>query len=126
VWAATIEPPAITPRVVGHLLHALTAIDLDFLRDNPATPALYRAGVRYREEPQGAERWRSIPWVLRAGWGDCEDLCCWRVAELRAAGERAFARSAFKRRAGGWLVHVFVERGNGTLEDPSRLLGMKG
>lgn len=125
-WTATIEPPGISPRVVGHLLHALTAIDVDWLRDNPSTPALYAAGVVYKRERLGMELWQSIPIVLRHGFGDCEDLACWRVAELRLRGEKAYAFSKRKRTPRGWLYHILVQRGDGATEDPSRLLGMKG
>lgn len=112
--------------MVGHLLHALTAIDLDWLNAHPTTPRLYAAGVVYKAERLGMEIWRSIPRVRALGFGDCEDLVCWRVAELRKDGENAHAFSKRKRTPRGWLYHILVRRADGTIEDPSQLLGMKG
>jgi len=57
---------------------------------------------------------------------NCEDLACWRVAELRLVG--VDARPAFTCDVlpdGSYLYHIQVELPNGTLEDPSRMLGMR-
>ena len=72
------------------MLEALCKVNEGHLADRPYPP-LYEAGVRYQRE-EGTEQWLDIPSVLEAGWGDCEDLACWRVAELRRqrrAGLRA-------------------------------------
>lgn len=54
-------------------------------------PSVYRAGLHYETE-KGTEIWPDIPSLLQgtmgkglyAGiWGDCEDLACYRTAELR-------------------------------------------
>ena len=54
-------------------------------------PAIYRAGVHYETE-KNTEIWPDIPSLLQGTlgpglypgvWGDCEDLACARVAELR-------------------------------------------
>ncbi len=56
-----------------------------------AYPLLYRSGVHYETE-KGTEIWPDIPSLLEGvmgkgvypgPWGDCEDLACYRVAELR-------------------------------------------
>src|SRR5262249_46365453 len=83
-------------------------------------PPLYHAGVHYEREPQGEENWQTAWGVIKSGSGDCEDLAAWRIAELREQGE--MARPALKHSYVGW--HVLVRRGNGTIEDPSRRLGM--
>jgi len=75
-------------RSMGHLLTALVAIDVDFLRAFPRTPLLYQSGVVYDRmqdevDACGDDAWADIPHVLAATRGDCEDLACWRVAELR-------------------------------------------
>jgi hypothetical protein len=58
-------------------------------------PSIYRAGVHYETE-KGTEIWPDVPSLLMgtmgkgnyAGhWGDCEDLACYRVAELRELPE---------------------------------------
>lgn len=123
-WIAVFEPPDLTDRVVAILIGALYQIDLGWLRDNPRTPKLYHSGVRYREEPRGKERWRSIPRVLELGWGDCEDLACWLAAERTLEG-RATVPTFRSRRVGGSVkYHILVRRPDGRLEDPSRVLGM--
>lgn len=124
MWSATIETARLDGRIVEHLCEALVRIDLDHLRQVPTLP-IYECGVRYAREPRGQERWASVPIVLGRQTGDCEDLACWRVAELRLSGDgqaRAVWRS--QRTARGWLYHVLVRHGSGELEDPSRLLGM--
>lgn len=124
-WRALFEPPELSDLVVEQLLRALFAIDLDWLRRHPRTPPLYQSGVRYEREP--FERWRSIPVCLEESAGDCEDLSCWRASELVLRGERAFPtwRKRWSQKRQGWLYHIVVRRGDGRIEDPSRLLGMR-
>lgn len=93
-------------------------------------PPLYSGRLRYIEEDYTSvhpEDWLDWLEVNRQGGGDCEDLACYRAAELRLAGEPA--RAVFHRRplpSGRTLFHIFVQRGDGSLEDPSRILGMPG
>ncbi len=91
-------------------------------------PPVYKAGVRYRREKcvdvecsQRFEDWQVPSVVMQLGWGDCEDLAAWRAAELRLQGEKA---RAVPRSVRPGLVHIVVRRGNGKIEDPSRILGM--
>lgn len=84
-------------------------------------PPLYKSGVVYRPEPAGQENWQSASETLRLGYGDCEDLVAWRVAELLEGGTDARAR-VLAIRPGLW--HVVVEYGDGWREDPSAVLGM--
>lgn len=86
-------------------------------------PPLYMAGVRYERE-QGTERWLLPSQVAACGVGDCEDLAAWRAAELRCSGEDPTAR-AIVVRSGPRTWHAVVERGDGGIEDPSRVLGME-
>ncbi len=86
-------------------------------------PPLYQSGVRYRAEEPGQENWRTADDVYTRGFGDCEDLATWRAAELQLRGELAgvdIKRSGFRR------FHARVRRASGRIEDPSKLLGMKG
>jgi hypothetical protein len=91
-------------------------------------PPLYKAGVRYENEPDnGIEEFACIEPVLKRGWGDCDDLAPWLCAELRNQGENAKIRIQWKRQPSGRkLFHIVVRRGDGTIEDPSRILGMGG
>jgi len=104
-------------------LKGLTAVDVVLLRRKPNCPKLYASGVRYRAEPPGRERWLTIPRVLRAGVGDCEDLAAWRAAELQVAG---VAAQAIVIRSGPRKFHAVVRWPDGRIEDPSKKLGMKG
>lgn len=109
---------------------------------NPIAP-LYMSGVRYKEDDPGREDWRDCLAVLKRGFGDCDNLCSWRVAELRAAGINAepvikwqhipkdiAIKLGYPERiipVGGLsMVHVLVRWPDGTIEDPSKILGMGG
>lgn len=107
------------------ILEALTTVNFLFLSTHHVKP-LYETGVRYRNEPKewANEHFDSVPIVLSRGWGDCDDLAPWRCAELRQRGERARIRIQWKRLPEGKLFHIVVRRENGTIEDPSRILGM--
>lgn len=127
MWRATLEVEAISDEVVEGFLRFLVSLDRAYLAQHPGTPSVFRAGVVYRREPKGQEFWKTIPRVLDDGHGDCEDLAAWRAAELNNAGERARAILRKRQRGdGSWLYHVVVERADGTHEDPSMILGMKG
>ena len=113
-------------RVLQIMLRNLMEIDEVHLLYHPETPGLYESGVRYMEEPPGQEDWYDIPTVLKLGYADCEDLACWRAAELRVrAGVAAMpVFKAFRRPNGSMLYHIVVALPDGSEEDPSRLLGM--
>lgn len=88
-------------------------------------PSLYRSGVRYRREQKGKEDWQLPSDTLKSGYGDCEDLAAgWRVPELWLAGEPN-ARIYLKI-VSPMLRHIQVRRADGSIEDPSKLLGMGG
>jgi hypothetical protein len=91
-----------------------------YLRDSEM-PAIENAGVRYERE--SGETWRHVAEVLADGWGDCEDLAAARVGYLRARGIDPAAR-VIVRRTGPRMSHALVRRGDGTVSDPSRELGM--
>jgi hypothetical protein len=108
-----------------------------------ALPPLYESGVRYREEAPGHEDWLDAPEVLRQRFADCEDLAAWRCGELRADGIEAepvikwqwINREAMIAQGyppdklptrGVWLVHCCVRYPDGSVEDPSKILGMGG
>jgi hypothetical protein len=112
---------------ISSCLKALTFHDMDYLRLHPETPPIYAAGVRYEEEPPGQDDWADIAECRRLGKADCEDLACWRAAELRikhriAAGPVSTRRN---RPLGGLLYHIQTKYPDGRVEDPSRRLGMR-
>src|SRR5215471_21158222 len=73
---------ALSRRTLDVMLDCLFQIDVLYLRAHPETPLLYKSGVRYAEEPRGQEDWQDVPTTLRMGQGDCEDVACWRAAEI--------------------------------------------
>ena len=105
---------------------------------------IYRIGIR---DPRKAEKLLRVKSIMRRVarvpcWdiqtsdnrvylpehdvtvSQCEDLSAWRVAELRAIGERAeFVLTKFDVR-GRPSYHVRVMRQSGQIEDPSLVLGM--
>lgn len=107
------------------LLEAQVKINQIYLRTH-SIPPLYQAGVHYENEPDdGMEEFACVEPVYMRHWGDCDDLAPWRVAELRNAGEKAKIRIQWKRQPSGRkLFHIVVRREDGTIEDPSRILGM--
>ena len=106
-------------QALGDAFVKLARLDL---QRTPNLPPLYSSGVRYVRE-QSTERWQMPSETYARKAGDCEDLAVWRVAELRQAGEPA---KLYLRRSGPRLWHAMVKRADGTLEDPSKKLGMKG
>lgn len=85
------------------------------------SPTLYESGITYRREPKGSEWWENasdVIGVVARRSGDCEDLAAYRAAELRYYdGEPARVRIVRTSRA----FHAVVERGDGSMEDPSRI-----
>ncbi len=68
-------------------------------RKGKPLPRLYESGVEYEREPwaKGLEEFADIVTMLRRGWGDCDDLCAARVAELLEDGEQADVRIYWRR-----------------------------
>lgn len=93
----------------------------------PRIPPLYSTTIRYRPEPNAGTGIEEIadPWtVLQRGWGDCDDLIRYRIAELLLNGERATV--AIADHAMG-MQHAMVRRASGAQPPPgipiSRKLG---
>lgn len=109
--------------ILSILLAALVETNIDYLKRNPNTPALYRSGVRYEREP-GTEIWKAIPKLYSDQRGDCEDLAAARAGELRVKGIAAKPYLKYGRVGGLSLYHVQVQWPDGHIEDPSAILGM--
>ena len=117
--------------ILQKLLEALTIANVAYLLKYPNTPLLYESGVRYLSEPPGRDDWQDIPDTLARGNGDCEDLACWRVAELRVRfGDRfatrriTVAQLPDDQGRSVTTFHISVFSPFFGREDPSRLLGM--
>lgn len=88
-------------------------------------PPLFKAGVRWKREETGKEHWQLPRETYALHEGDCEDLAAgWRVPELWLLGEDG-AR-IFLKVVNPLLRHILVRRADGTIEDPSKILGMGG
>ena len=118
--------------VLEKLLEALSLANAAYLLTFPHTPNLYESGVRYEQEPDGRDDWQDIPDTLQRRTGDCEDLACWRMAELRVRwGDRHSTWHVtvedIPNRAGQLVTtyHIQIRRADGHIEDPSRKLGMR-
>jgi hypothetical protein len=108
-------------------LAALVGLNVYFIQAH-RLPKLYTSGVRYQREGRKSdgtfhERWLTAPEVIRIGVADCEDLAAYLAAQRRLEGD-ATAMAIPRRSSIGW--HIVVQRGDGTIEDPSKVLGMGG
>jgi hypothetical protein len=115
------------------MLEALVSVNVDELeqfkaRTGKYPPVLYRSGIRYQRE-DGTENWQDVLRNFELGYGDCEDLACHRIAELRTVYQRAAKPFVTYRRGPNGEFHyhaVLAVKGpdGWRLEDPSRKLGM--
>lgn len=107
------------------LLDLLVRINELYLYVYPDTPLFRSTRIRYVEEPPGLEDWQDIARCLQMGIADCEDLCCWRIAELRVrfgVPARPIIIPQLERN-GRYLYHIQVWTPWG-VEDPSLERGM--
>lgn len=116
-----LELPSVTRESLSAALEGLTALAVQEIASGKVPRPLYESAVKYRRE--SPDIWSPPSRVLARGYGDCEDLACWRAAELQLAGVPARAEA---RRASRRMWHVIVRHPDGTEEDPSKQLGMKG
>lgn len=99
------------------------------LRRTPLPP-FHDCKIRYRPEPADslAEEWVDPYTVLERGYGDCDDLVIWRLAEiLNENGYRPDqGRDALPawplvaRIVGTGKYHVAIRHKNGKVEDPAK------
>lgn len=124
-WDETTHPEDIL-ETAYLLVECLARHNMLFLKYNPGTPPLYHSGVKYRAEKRD-EEFLDIGEVLKQGHADCEDLCAWRIAELRKDGHFANPHVFYfqePKNAIPWGFHIQVATATG-IEDPSVILGMK-
>ena len=123
-----VLPPEVKVQIIEKLLEALIFANECWLRaGNEGTPPLYQSGVPYVSEPPGRDNWQDIPRTIELREGDCEDLACWRIAELRVKFKepRAAPHVIYKELGDFTLFHIQVRRQDGSVEDPSKHLGMR-
>jgi len=115
----TLKIPA-SRAMLSAALEGLTAVDAVMYRQR-RYPKLYSAGIRYQRERVGRENWQTVAELYKSKVGDCEDLAAARAAELRMQGIPARAVAV---RTGARSYHALVRWPDGSIEDPSRILGM--
>lgn len=112
------------------LMRALCDVNETLLRAYPKIPDIYALGAagKLRYEPEnGTEEWQDILTTIKKGFGDCEDLACWRIAELRVRyGIHARPYIKWNDAHPNGRFHAVVELPDGRIEDPSAALGMGG
>lgn len=117
--------------VLRLFLENLIAINRVYLRRNPKTPPLYKAGVVYHR----TNVWDSIPDLYVRRKGDCKSLTAALIAQLRERGIAASPEFRFLRnpQSGRTEYHILANRDTKSgifgrrkmgREDPSRVLGM--
>jgi hypothetical protein len=110
---------------IKDMMEALCKVNIRYLQMyGERVPDIYKSGVVYDVE-DGTEEWLTIPYIMAAKWGDCEDLACWRAAEL-VVRHRVNAKPDVRARRinGVWRAHAIVRLPDGSTEDPSVKLGM--
>lgn len=138
-------PQASSERILRALLDALLVADVEYLRLHRDTPRIYQSGVVYEREPLPKEieqmypqcvtpckapvhpeEWKSIPFCIKDGYADCEDLASWACAERIVFDGMTGVNTDFSwRKIGSMIVyHIFVRHADGSIEDPSARLGM--
>lgn len=111
------------PLQLRRALEGFVRVSQAILRDRPGLPRLYASGTRYTREPRGRERWQSVEETIASKQGDCEDLVIARVAELRERDGIVAHPHVYQTKTPG-LLHTVVRMPDGSLEDPSLILGM--
>lgn len=104
------------------LLEGLVRLNLTQLRRG-LCPPIYQSGVRYQREPPGREDWQTALECYQRQRADCEDLAAYLAASYRLVGVEA---SCHVYQAAPGLKHVVCRLPDGTIEDPSKKLGMLG
>lgn len=116
----------VTKPVLDSALESVTKLNEQLIKSGSVPTfrrALARDNIQWRPEPPGDEHFDHAGIVQRRKWGDCDDLAPWHAASLRASGEDPDA-IAVVRKSGPTRWHAYVERSDGTTEDPSREAGM--
>jgi len=114
------------------LLETSVTLNRLWINAHPHTPEIYSSGVRYLEDhkrvwpPSAAtEDFCTIPEIISARVGDCDDLAPWRVADLRERyGIKCRPWIRWRDYQGITVYHVLVQYADDRIEDPSKVLGM--
>lgn len=122
-----VRDPARICRSIDALVMALAEHNAEYLR-RYWVPPLYLSGVRYKAQ-EDVDVFMDAAAVYRDKVSDCKNLVAWRIAEIVTfegipAGALTFSQEVEDERF-PYFFHVVVIRGDGIIEDPSRVLGMR-
>jgi hypothetical protein len=118
-------PPSVVADVVSSLVEALAKANQHLMMHHPLPP-LYSGHVAYDIEGED-ELFDDAAMVSNRGSGDCEDLVAYRLAELRLQGVPCEPLVTWQRAIEPGIpyrFHVRIIYPNGSVEDPSAILGM--
>jgi hypothetical protein len=116
----------VTSEVVEPILEAVTRLNQHMLAtgQTPTSHEAIASGAIWRPENPGDEFFDHGGTIASRGWGDCDDWAPLHAATLRATGEDPNAKVRMVS-SGPNTYHALVERGDGSIEDPSVAAGMK-
>jgi hypothetical protein len=124
----TVPKEHVDEDTLGKALEASTAVAQRQVASGSVPPlqdAIDAGQVKWTPEPkdQGFEGFDLPEDVMARGWGDCDDLAAWWAAELRESGDDPDAAPiVYQSKPSRW--HAVVQRGDGSIDDPSRWAGM--
>lgn len=115
----------VQPEVLDAALEAVTRLNEDMIekREVPIFKEALEQGIQWRPEPPGQEHFDHAAKVVGRGWGDCDDLAPYQAASLRVTGVDPDAKAVVVQ-SGPKRWHAVVERGDGSIDDPSADAGM--
>lgn len=116
----TMEIPG-DPAAIEAALEGLIGMNV-VLMGQRSYPPLYSTSIRYRLERPGRDDWQTCDRLYASGEGDCEDVVGVRVAELRRQGESGARPRVVPVPGRDDAFHTFVQRQDGTMEDPSKIM----
>lgn len=122
--------PIALAAIARGFLHGVVLVNRMLIRAR-LVPRLYESGVMWRQEPWRGqfEEFADALTCVQRGAADCEDCSAWLLAECYEAGEMGAdfyitGRSRIVNGKPQASMHVSIRRADGTIEDPSRYLGM--
>lgn len=120
--------PHIFAETIKRLTEDMARLNIEAIKADARIPRLYASRVYYRMSIPEGVIFRDLYSVIRWGYGHCQHLTAWRLAELWAHGEDTNAQARVKwgrsLQTGRRIFHVLIHRGDDSEEDPSRRLGM--
>lgn len=125
-------------RSIQALILTLAEVWASEFRRHGAPPSVYGGTIVYKPEPEDSpcEEWCDPYTVAERGWGDCDDLVIYRLAELlyqngykTTLDSRATLPAwpmVYRALDGSNRYHVGIRLASGAEEDPAKTLSPNG